>query len=853
MFNLTSASKALLLSIWCFFSSSSLAEVSINRIVDIIPSIVNTAKETVENMVEALDIKNTKHDQEKPTEPDGQDSGLGYQYYLIGEKHCKDGRYGEALKWYDEAILQGYELAQEALYGAELNCRKPSNDNRIVDVSGEWSGVWSNFDDSSSGAVRASFTQSKGGIGGSINMEDFHCSIAGQVFGEISDRGITISFTSEKDSLNFSVNKSYETLISGTYELTRGNCRSDIGEIIMTRVLEKQPDSNVDVVNTSENPTTSSDLPNCPKSISAQTPPCFGEHFFDDGDRYVGEFNNGEFNGTGTYIFSSNGKNTDEKYSGEFVDGNFNGQGEYVFSSGNKYIGEFKNNLPEGQGKYIFSSGDKYVGRFESGVPKGNGVYTYSSGGQYTGVFEGWEFSGQGEYLYNNGDKYVGAYKDGKKEGLGTYTYANGDKVVGVWEEGEILLVTNNNTPEAEYEAGVRYYYGDDDLSQDYKKSFKWFRVASEKGLPKAQTQLARLYLYGRGVDQSDKDAIYWLEKSSRQGDRIGQFLLGREYDYGNSHLDENKHLAVYWYKKSAIQGLKESQYAIGRLYFVGEGVKKDVQKAYDWFIKSAEQGDSDAQLVIGYMYQEGHVVEQDIGKALSWFTKSARQDNEKAKEAIKELSLLKDDKSSKINTDKMELFGYGSGFVVAKDGVIATNYHVVDGCKNIVVDGVKADILDKDVENDLALLKVKKQYEKLASISYQKTFLGDNVSVFGYPLAEILMDAHISLTKGSVSGLAGLNGDLSNFRFSAAVQPGNSGGPIVSDNGEVVGITKAVLGRKAAEELKFWPQNVNFGIYSSLLIDMLKSNLIPVPRGAIREGMVKHYVDVTKYVGCYE
>ena len=146
------------------------------------------------------------------------------------------------------------------------------------------------------------------------------------------------------------------------------------------------------------------------------------------------------------------------------------------------------------------------------------------------------------------------------------------------------------------------------------------------------------------------------------------------------------------------------------------------------------------------------------------------------------------------------------------------------------------------------------KTYDKVSRLSYRSPSLGSDVSVFGYPLSDMMSEKHISLTKGSVSSLAGMDGNLSNFRFTAPVQPGNSGGPIVSKEGKVVGITRAVLGKTVLEKGDFLPQNVNFGIRSSLLINMMESKMIPVNDTPLKvEDIVKHYVKTTKYIKCYE
>src|SRR4051794_18154253 len=84
-------------------------------------------------------------------------------------------------------------------------------------------------------------------------------------------------------------------------------------------------------------------LPPCPAFQQYWTD-CFGTHTFPNGEKYVGEFRDGKFNGQGTYTFPNG-----DKYAGEYKDGKSNGQGTYTFRDGKKYVGEYKDGKPNGQ------------------------------------------------------------------------------------------------------------------------------------------------------------------------------------------------------------------------------------------------------------------------------------------------------------------------------------------------------------------------------------------------------------------------------------------------------------------------------------------------------------------------
>ena len=85
----------------------------------------------------------------------------------------------------------------------------------------------------------------------------------------------------------------------------------------------------------------------------------------------------------GDYIIEGVGSLTysdGDKYEGEWKDGQKNGQGTYTWSNGNKYVGEFKDGKKHGQGTFTWSNGRKYVGEFKNGIQNGKGTYTWSDG-----------------------------------------------------------------------------------------------------------------------------------------------------------------------------------------------------------------------------------------------------------------------------------------------------------------------------------------------------------------------------------------------------------------------------------------------------------------------------------------
>ena len=103
-----------------------------------------------------------------------------------------------------------------------------------------------------------------------------------------------------------------------------------------------------------------------------------------------------------------------------------------------------------------------------------------------------------------------------------------------------------------------------------------------------------------------------------------------------------------------------------------------------------------------------------------------------------------------------------------------------------------------------------------------QTLVLGEAVTNVGYPLSGLLATSP-NLTRGNVSARAGLKGSLGLFQFSAPIQPGSSGGPVVSDGGELLGVTVSTLNVAALVTQGLLPQNVNFALDARYAAAFLK------------------------------
>ena len=193
--------------------------------------------------------------------------------------------------------------------------------------------------------------------------------------------------------------------------------------------------------------------------------------------------------------------------------------------------------------------------------------------------------------------------------------------------------------------------------------------------------------------------------------------------------------------------------------------------------------------------------------------------------------------KASK-NADK-NVGGTGTGFVISASGHILTNNHVVDGCGEIRgnLNGqpeTTLRVVSNDAQNDLALLQGPTgSFKDYAKLRDRAVHSGDSVVAIGYPFHGLLT-SDFTVTTGIVSSLSGLLNDTRYLQISAAVQPGNSGGPLFDTNGLVIGVVSLKLDALyMARHTGNIPENINFAIKTGAIRDFLDNSVVPYESAA--------------------
>jgi len=406
--------------------------------------------------------------------------------------------------------------------------------------------------------------------------------------------------------------------------------------------------------------------------------------------------------------------------------------------------------------------------------------------------------------------------------------------------------------PQAQYNLGACYTEGQG-VEKDYTEAVKWWRKAAEQEDAQAQCNLAVCYYLGQGMAKDCAEAVKWFRKAAEQGNPFGQMSLAFCYEEGNGVAKDYAEAAV-WYRKAAEQGNPQAQYSLGVCYAEGEGVERDYSQAVKWYRKAAEQGNAHAQVSLAFCYEDGIEVAKDNIEAYKWFDLAASQGGpggsrwrdllaaSMSREEIAEARRRSSQFAPRTETPDVARAAYpspspldarasqpgGSGFFVTEDGYVATSFHVVEGAARIVVRTEKATLLAKlinaDKVNDVAVLKVNGKFPAVPVAPSRATKLGEAVFTVGFPNLDSQGFAP-KVTKGEISSLTGAQGDPREFQISAAVQPASSGGPLVNQYGNVVGMVAARPAEMAA--LKGAgppPQNANFAVKSSVLGVLLES-----------------------------
>lgn len=156
-----------------------------------------------------------------------------------------------------------------------------------------------------------------------------------------------------------------------------------------------------------------------------------------------------------------------------------------------------------------------------------------------------------------------------------------------------------------------------------------------------------------------------------------------------------------------------------------------------------------------------------------------------------------------------------GTGFIIHEQGYLVTNYHVIEGARAAGVytyegNQHKVSLIGSNKNMDLALLKINGNFQKLKLTNSDNIQIGQKVIAIGNPLG-----LQFSVSEGIVSAVhrPGPNGLEAYIQTDAALNPGNSGGPLINKEGEAIGINNFKIGSG---------ESLGFALESNYVVDFV-------------------------------
>ncbi len=514
---------------------------------------------------------------------------------------------------------------------------------------------------------------------------------------------------------------------------------------------------------------------------------------------------------------------------------------------GYTFFGETKYGEPNGKGILIWEEGDLYVGDLKNGLMDGFGSYIWSNGSYYQGKIARTEGYGSTGIIYvnnkNNPSIYIGSVKTDEisiRHGRGShYYYTPGEEhsldsdpvtIIDATFENNIAkgdcVITDSNGSVGGKCNGL----------SPTNENFKQANIDVEK-----------FFVAIENIDKKATDSYLKALEISNEAYEIAQneklfetLPTNEEIEIVSDNTNKNYDLEPIEDTYIAIKNAN-----IRSKPFVGSEIVDTILKGSEIYVPGKIKNEKWLLIekdnkFIGYSFE-------DLYLSKTEYTLQQQLIDDRL-----------NDIAENILNKEPEFFGSGTGFYINNEGYIVTNHHVTNGCEYILLGDEKLKVLHNDIVNDLSVIKssnLPKSYlrisEKIIPIK------GENIKVIGYPFGKFT-STESKVTAGIVSALQGLANNISHFQIDAAIQPGNSGGPVFDDNGALVGVTVATADYKFYEEnFKALPQNMNFAIKSMILENFLASNSISYDKknnlvGQTQTEIVKFIDNATVYIECW-
>jgi S1-C subfamily serine protease len=357
---------------------------------------------------------------------------------------------------------------------------------------------------------------------------------------------------------------------------------------------------------------------------------------------------------------------------------------------------------------------------------------------------------------------------------------------------------------------------------------------------PEAMGVAGFLNLIGAGTPQDVNKGLRMLQSATDQGSSAGYFGLGFAYSYGLGVPVDAREAARYY---SAVGGMicedpRDQPTSLDILATAETkirgfcGTPVDPRSGFADY-QSIEDSLSIVSVILGRLYSDGTGTPKDLSKATAYFHKAVVAGLTFADASLGDVADAETKPSTTFNSQDpgtaLSLVATGTAFAINQEGSYLTNYHVVRGCKSLLLNSVPATVVHFDESDDLALLT--SSYRSPVAAVFRGPVdgrAGETVVAIGFPLSGLLAD-QANVTTGTVSATAGIGNDQRYLQITAPVQPGNSGGPLLDNGGLVIGVVAAKLDAlKIATATGDIPENVNFSIKTSIVRAFLAAYSVP-------------------------
>jgi S1-C subfamily serine protease len=398
----------------------------------------------------------------------------------------------------------------------------------------------------------------------------------------------------------------------------------------------------------------------------------------------------------------------------------------------------------------------------------------------------------------------------------------------------EVKTKAGAGDADSEFQLGLRYERGEG-VPQDFAEAVKWYRKAAEQNLAAAQFNLGVSYVKGEGVAKNHVKAYMWLLLGAGQGDEDAKGIMAKlENTMTSEQMAEGQRLARN-FKPGNVPSAGGNTSKAARTRVDPNNpqlvrTEPDGTEVYDTGVRVLPDGST-----IRDIPGTDFVVYRDPRGYPTLIPKS----HEPAKP--RKVPSAGGDSSSEGRAQSRPKAS-GSGFFITEDGFLITNEHVAGGGARVrlltAAGIIPAKVVKVDAANDLALLKVEGKFTALPVATSRPVKLGSIVTTVGFPNIGLQGFAP-KFARGEIGSLSGPQDDARYFQISVPVQPGNSGGALVDERANVVGVVSAKLSAEAAlSSSGALPENVNYAVKSSFLLGFLES--VPEVASKLKEPNTK-------------